>query len=60
MSKNEVIQIAAGQIGYAEEPSGSNKTKYGRAFGWDGVPWCVIFLWWCFREARGWPLKRTR
>lgn len=51
MSKNEVIQIAAGQIGYAEEPSGSNKTKYGRAFGWDGVPWCVIFLWWCFRDA---------
>lgn len=52
MSKNEVIQIAASQIGYAEEPSGSNKTKYGRAFGWDGVPWCVIFLWWCFMQAK--------
>lgn len=51
MSKNEVIRIAASQIGYAEAPPGSNQTKYGRAFGWDGVPWCVIFLWWCFRDA---------
>ncbi len=51
MSKASVIKIAASQIGYAEAPSGSNQTKYGRAFGWDGVPWCVIFLWWCFRDA---------
>lgn len=51
MSKESVIKTAISQLGYTESPPGSNQTKYGRAFGWDGVPWCVIFLWWCFREA---------
>ena len=47
----DVIRVARGELGGTELPPGSNQTKYGRAFGWDGVPWCVIFLWWCFREA---------
>ena len=51
MSMNKVIEIARGELGYTESPPGSNRTKYGEAFGWDGVPWCAIFLWWCFREA---------
>lgn len=51
MSKESVIKTAISQLGYTESPPGSNQTKYGRAFGWDGVPWCVIFMWWCFREA---------
>ena len=51
MSLERVIETARGELGQAEAPAGSNLTKYGRAFGWNGVPWCVIFLWWCFREA---------
>ena len=51
MSLERVIETAKGELGQGESPAGSNQTKYGRAFGWDGVPWCVIFLWWCFREA---------
>jgi hypothetical protein len=51
MSLNKVLEAARGELGYTESPPGSNRTKYGEAFGWDGVPWCVIFLWWCFREA---------
>jgi len=51
VSAERVIEIARGELGYSESPPGSNKTKYGQAYGWDGVPWCVIFLWWCFREA---------
>ena len=51
MSAKKVIEIARGELGSTESPPGSNRTKYGEAFGWDGVPWCVIFLWWCFREA---------
>lgn len=47
----DVIRVARGELGVTELPPGSNRTKYGQAFGWDGVPWCVIFLWWCFREA---------
>lgn len=46
-----VLTVARGQIGVTESPANSNRTKYGAAYGWNGVPWCVIFLWWCFREA---------
>lgn len=47
----KVIDIALGEVGYRESPANSNMTKYGEAYGWNGVPWCVIFLWWCFRET---------
>ena len=46
----KVIELAATQIGYTENPPYSNMTKYGEAFGWDGVAWCVIFVWWLFHE----------
>lgn len=46
-----MIEVARGELGNTELPANSNRTKYGRAFGWDGVPWCVIFLWWCYQEA---------
>lgn len=51
MTAKKIIDIAAGEIGYTESPADSNKTKYGEAYGWNGVAWCVIFLWWCFHEA---------
>lgn len=40
MSAETVIAIARGELGKTENPPGSNRTKYGEAFGWDGVPWC--------------------
>lgn len=46
-----VISVARGELGVTESPPGSNRTKYGQAYGWDGVRWCVIFLWWCFHQA---------
>ena len=49
------LEIAVSQIGYCESPPDSNKTKYGRWYGMDGVPWCMIFVQWCFAEA-GAPL----
>lgn len=51
MSAAGVIAAARGELGNTELPAGSNRQKYGEAFGWDGVRWCVIFLWWCFRQA---------
>lgn len=48
---SEVLKVAAGQLGYKESPAGSNKTKYGKAFGMNGVPWCSQFLWWVFQKA---------
>ena len=51
MSAERVIEIARGELSYTENPAGSNRTKYGAAYGLQNQPWCVIFLWWCFREA---------
>lgn len=51
MTASKVIDVALKEVGYKESPPNSNRTKYGEAYGWNGVPWCVIFLWWCFRQA---------
>lgn len=49
------LEAAISQIGTKESPAGSNRTVYGKWYGWDGVPWCVIFVQWCFSQA-GTPL----
>ena len=49
---NKVLKIARSQIGVTESPANSNKTKYGKAYGWNGVFWCAIFVWWCFFKAK--------
>ena len=55
-----LIDIALAQLGTKESPAGSNNVKYNTAYYgrevYDGLwdtkfPWCVVFLWWCFREA---------
>ncbi|EAW34079.1 CHAP domain-containing protein [Lyngbya sp. PCC 8106] len=47
-----VIQIAANEVGYTEYPPGSNTTKYGQWYGMNHVPWCAIFVSYCFDQAR--------
>ena len=51
MSKEKVIEVARADLGYTESPPGSNRTKYGEAYGMNGVPWCVEALWYWFNEA---------
>ena len=51
MSLNKVLEVARRELGNTESPPNSNNTKYGAAYGLQGQPWCVIFLWWLFREA---------
>lgn len=51
MTAKQILEIAKKEIGVKESPAGSNRQKYGKAYGWDGVPWCAIFVWWCFRQA---------
>lgn len=50
-----VIDIAAAEIGYAENPPGTNRTKFGKWFGLNGVAWCGIFVSWAYHHA-GYPL----
>lgn len=53
MSLSKVIEIALGELGEHENPPGSNRVKYWQDYdpAYQGQPWCVAFLWWCFREA---------
>lgn len=47
----KVLSIARGELGVMESPAGSNRTKYGRWYGLDGQPWCMMFVQWVFGQA---------
>ena len=47
----DILAVARAELGYTESPAGSNRTKYGKWFGLDGQPWCMMFVQWCFRQA---------
>ena len=52
---SKVVEIARKEIGQGEVPLNSNKTKYGKWFGFDGVAWCGMFVSWCYAQV-GAPL----
>lgn len=54
---SKIIEIATAEIGYKENPANSNKTKYGKWFGFDGVAWCGMFVSWVYFHA-GLPLGK--
>ena len=43
-------------IGTTEDPPGSNRTPFGVWFGLDGVPWCNIFVSYCFAVGAGYTI----
>lgn len=56
MSLSKVIEIARGELGVTESPAGSNRVKYWEDYSdathcYQGLPWCVAFLWWVFQQA---------
>lgn len=55
MNGQKVIDIAFAEVGQKENPANSNKTKYGKWFGYDGVPWCGVLVSWVYWMA-GFPL----
>ncbi|MEL6578452.1 MAG: CHAP domain-containing protein [Cyanobacteria bacterium J06621_12] len=59
VTPNQVLQIAAREIGYKESPAGSNSNKFGRWYGMDFQPWCAMFVSYCFYNA-GMPLPATK
>lgn len=50
---SDVVKIARQQIGICESPKNSNKQKFGKDYGWNGVFWCAQFVWWCAWKADG-------
>lgn len=55
MKGQNVIDVAFAEVGYKETPANSNKTKFGKWFGFDGVAWCGMFCSWAYFQA-GVPL----
>jgi hypothetical protein len=51
MNGLKIIEIASKEIGTVEIPLNSNKTKYGKWFGLQGVAWCGIFVSWVYDQA---------
>lgn len=52
MTKGTIIsRVAFEEVGYTESPRNSNKTKYGKWFGLDGVAWCGMFVSWCYDQT---------
>ena len=46
-----IVGTAEKEIGVVESPKDSNKTKYGKWFGLDGVAWCGMFVSWVYAIA---------
>ena len=46
---SDVLAVSVKEIGTVEQSG--NRQKYGKAYGMDGVYWCMQFVWWCFQQA---------
>ena len=46
-----VLTYARAELGKTETPANSNRTPYGKWYGLDGQPWCMMFVMWCFSQA---------
>lgn len=47
----KILETALLEKGYKETPAGTNKTKFGKWFGVDGVAWCGMFVSWVYSTA---------
>ena len=46
---SDILAVAVKEIGTVEQSG--NRQKYGKAYGMDGVYWCMQFVWWCFQQV---------
>src|SRR5262245_34944965 len=51
----KALDRATGELGYTENPAGSNQNKYGAWYGMNGQPWCAMFTTWAFENAGNSP-----
>lgn len=56
MTVSKILELALEQVGVKDEPIGSCNNKYNTAYYGGRVnnpslAWCVVFLWWLFREC---------
>ena len=55
LARLRALELLTADIGVAEDPPGSNRNKYGKYWGFDGVAYCAMGVSWAYREA-GAPL----
>ena len=53
VTAKKVLDAALAELGYRESPAGSNRTKFGKWYGMDGQPWCMMFVQWVFHQIGG-------
>lgn len=46
---DKLIKTAESQLGYHE--GYNNNTPYGKAYGLNYNPWCMMFVWWCANKS---------
>ncbi len=56
----KILELARKELGYKESPANSNKTKYGKWYGLNGNPWCMMFVMWLFNKAKASDLLPMR
>ena len=49
MDYKKIVKVLEKEVGYEEGKNNDN--KYGKDYGWNNVAYCVIFMWWAFKEA---------
>lgn len=52
----DILLLARQELGVAEDPPGSNHVKYNTAYysqdiQGDAYAWCLVFIWWLFKQA---------
>ena len=52
--RDKIIELAKSKVGYVEKEG--NNTEFGVWFGFNRVPWCAIFVSWCYWFA-GFKIK---
>ena len=52
MTAEDIIALAKTQLGVSENPPGSNNVIYNTEYygAPSDLPWCVVFIWWLFKE----------
>lgn len=53
--RESLIRVAESQVGYQE--GRNNNNKYGKWYGANYQPYCMIFVYWCYCHASGEELK---
>ena len=49
MDYKKIVKVLEKEVGYEEGKNNDN--KYGKAYGLNNAAYCVIFMWWAFKEA---------